>query len=204
MVAPGSAALASRTTSSQKWLKISCVSLSLTGSHGHPKSFSAIQFSSAQSLSHVRLFASPWTTARQASLFITNSWSLLKLMSLSRWCHPTISSSVTRFSSCPQSSQHQDFFQWVGSSCQVAKVLELLRQSFQWIFRADFLYDCHVCAPCCPRDSQESSPAPQFESISSLMLSLLYGLALTSIHDYWKNHSFDCTDRCHQSDVSAF
>ena len=101
-------------------------------------------------------------------------------------------------------SQHQDFFQWVGSSCQVAKVLELLHQSFQWIFRADFLYDCQVCAPCCPRDSQESSPAPQFESISSLMLSLLCGLALTSIHDYWKNHSFDCTDRCHQSDVSAF
>ena len=42
---------------------------------------------------------------------------------------------------------------------------------------------------CCPRDSQQSSPAPQFESISSLVLSLLYGPTLTSIHDYWKNHS---------------
>ena len=47
---------------------------------------------------------------------------------------------------------------------------------------------------CCPRDSQESSPAPQFKSISSLVLSLLYGLPLTSIHDYRKNHSFDYTD----------
>ena len=40
-------------------------------------------------------------------------------------------------------------------------------------------------------DSQESSPAPQFESINSLVLSLLYGSTLTSIHDYWKNHSFE-------------
>ena len=44
---------------------------------------------------------------------------------------------------------------------------------------------------CCPRDSQDSSPALQFKSIDSLALSLLYGPTLTSIHDYWKNHSFD-------------
>ena len=49
----------------------------------------------------------------------------------------------------------------------------------------------------------KSSPA-QFESISPLVLSLLYGPALTSIHDYWKKHSFDSTDLCWQSDVSAF
>ena len=42
-----------------------------------------------------------------------------------------------------------------------------------------------------PRDSQESSSTPQFKSINSLMLSLLYGPTLTSIHDYWKNHAFD-------------
>ena len=51
---------------------------------------------------------------------------------------------------------------------------------------------------------KESSPAPQFESISSLALSLLYDPTLTSIHDYLKNHSFDYTDLCQQSDVSAF
>ena len=45
--------------------------------------------------------------------------------------------------------------------------------------------------PYCPRDSQKSSPALQFESINSWALSLLYGTTLTSIHDYWKNHSFD-------------
>ena len=45
---------------------------------------------------------------------------------------------------------------------------------------------------------------PQFESISSSLLSLLYGPTLTSVHNYWKNHSFDYTDLCCQSDVSAF
>ena len=50
----------------------------------------------------------------------------------------------------------------------------------------------------------ESSPATQFESINSSVLSLLYGPTLTSIHDYWKNHSFDYMDLCWQSDVSTF
>ena len=60
---------------------------------------------------------------------------------LSPWCHPNISSSAVPFSSCLSLSQHQGLFQWVGSSHQVAKVLELQRQhqSFQWIFRSDFL-----------------------------------------------------------------
>jgi len=55
---------------------------------------------SVQLLSHVRLFATPWTAAHQASLSITNSRSLCPL---NRWCHPTISSSVDPFSSCLQS-----------------------------------------------------------------------------------------------------
>ena len=54
-------------------------------------------------MTHVRLFATPWTAARQASLSITNSHSLLKLMSIGLWCHPTISSSVVPFSSRLQS-----------------------------------------------------------------------------------------------------
>ena len=59
---------------------------------------------------------------------------------LSRWCHPTTSSSVVPFSSCPHLSQHQGLFKWVSSLHQVAKVLEfqLQYQSFQWIFRIDF------------------------------------------------------------------
>ena len=110
----------------------------------------------------------------------------------SRCCHPTISSSVVPFShlqSCPASGS----FKWVSSSHQVAKVLELQlqNQSFQWIFRTDFLLDGLVRSPCSPRDSQESSPTLQFKSISSLVLSSLYSPTLTSIHDHWKNHSFD-------------
>ena len=65
-------------------------------------------------------------------------------------------------------------------------------------------FDGLVGSPCCPRDSQESFPAPQFESISSSAPSLLYGPVLTSMQDYWKNDSFDCTDLCQQSHVSAF
>ena len=61
-----------------------------------------------------------------------------------------------------------------------------------------------VGSPFSPRDSQESSPTPQFKSISSLVLSFLHSPTLTSIHDYWKNHSLDQTDLCWQSNVSAF
>ena len=62
-----------------------------------------IQFSSVQPLSRVRLFATPWTAARQASLSITNSRIYSNPCPSSRWCHPAISSSVVPFSSCPQS-----------------------------------------------------------------------------------------------------
>ena len=53
-----------------------------------------------------------------------------------------------------------------------------------------------VGSPCSPRNSQESSPTPQFEGINSLALCLLYGPALTSIHDYWEDHNLDCTNLC--------
>ena len=70
--------------------------------------------------------------------------------------------------------------------------------------RNDFLYDGLVGSPCSPRDSQESSPTPQFKSINPSALSFLHRPTLTSIHDYWKNHSLDYTDLCRQSNVSAF
>ena len=64
-------------------------------------------------------------------------------------------------------AQHQGLFKWVSSSHQVAKILELQlqHQSFQWIFRMDFLYDWLVWSPYSPRDSQESSPTPEVKSI---------------------------------------
>ena len=91
----------------------------------------------------------------------------------------------------PNLSQHQGLFKWVNSSHEAAKVLEfqLQRQSFQWTPRTDLLYDGLVGSSCSPRDPQESSPTPQFKSISSSVLSFLYSPTLTSIHDHWKNHS---------------
>ena len=70
----------------------------------------SLSISSLQSFSSVPLFATPRTAARQASLSITNSWSLLKLMSIMWWCHPTISSSIIPFPSCFQSFPALGYF----------------------------------------------------------------------------------------------
>ena len=122
------------------------------------------------------------------------------------WCHPTISSPaiLVSFSSCFQALPASGSFQWVSSSHQVAKVLELQHQSSQRIFRTDFLPDWLVWSLQSPRDSQESSPMLQFKSINSSALSFLYGSTLTSVHESWKNHSFDYMCLCWQSNVSAF
>ena len=95
--------------------------------------------------------------------------------------HPLLSPSPPAF----KLSQYQSLFQWVSSLHQVAKLLEFQfqHQSFQWIFRTDFLQDGLVGCPFSPRDSQESSPTPQFKSINSLALSFLDSPTLTSIHD---------------------
>ena len=61
-----------------------------------------------------------------------------------------------------------------------------------------------VWSPCCKRDSQECSPAPQFKSINSLAFCPLHGTVLTTICDNWKNHSLDYSDLCQQSNVSTF
>ena len=86
--------------------------------------------------------------------------------------HPLSSPSPPAFNL----SQHQNLLQWVCFTHQVAKVLEfqLRHQPFQWIFRTDFLNDWLLRSPCCPRDSQESSPTPQFKSLNSSALSFLY------------------------------
>ena len=107
---------------------------------------------------------------------------------LSQRCHPTISSFIAPFSSCLNLSQHQGLFQWV-SSHQVAKVLELSTSVLPMKIQDGFPLGL-TGSPCCPRDSQDASPALQFKSISSLAFSFLYGSSLTSIHDYWKNHNF--------------
>ena len=113
---------------------------------------------------------------------------------LSRWCHPTISSSVVPFSSCPQSFPASGSFQMN----QLSRIRWPKYWSFSFnispsnehprliSFKMDWLDLLAVQG-----DSQESSPTPQFKSINSWALSFLYSLTLTSIHDHWKNHSLD-------------
>ena len=112
------------------------------------------------------------------------------------WVDDVIYPSLPLFPPSPPAlslSQHQGIFIWVSSSHQVAKVLgvsastSVLPMNIQDWFPLTGL----VGSPWHPRDSQESSPTPQIKSISSSGLSFLYGPTLTSIHDYWKNHSLD-------------
>ena len=149
--------------------------------------------SSVQSLIRVWLFGTPWITAHQASLSITNSLSLLKLMPIEL----VMPSSHLILSSpsppAPNSSQQQRLFQWVNSSHEVAKLLEfhIQQKSFQWTPRTDLLYDGLVGCPCSPRDSQESSPTLQFKA-SILRRSAFFIVQLS--HPYMtteKNHSLD-------------
>ena len=112
---------------------------------------------------------------------------------LSQWCHPTISPSVVPFS-CPLSFPAWGSFQMSqfctsgSQSIGVSASTSVLPMNIQnWFPLGNFL----VGFPCSPGDSQESSPTPQFKSINSLVLSFLYNTTLTSIHDYWKNHSLD-------------
>ena len=153
-----------------------------------------------QSLSCVWFFVTLWTSAHQASLSFTISWSLLKSCALSWWCHPTISSLVTHFSSCLQYFSASWFFpvsQLFTSGDQsigVSDSASVLPKNIQRWFSLGWL----LWSLCHPRDSQESSPTPQFKSINSSALSFLYSPTFTSIRDSWKNRSFDYTDFCQQ------
>ena len=152
-----------------------------------------MSFSSVQSLSRVRLFVTPWTTARQASLSITNCWSLPKPMSIESvmpsnhliHCHPLLLlpsnfPSIRVFSN--ESALHIKWPKYWSLNFNISPSKE---HPGLICFRMDWLF------PWSPRDSQESSPTPQFKRINSSVLSFLYGPTLTSIHDHWKNHSLD-------------
>ena len=101
--------------------------------------------------------------------------------------------------------QHQGAFQWVNCLLQLAKILEfqLQHQSFQWIFRTDFLLDWPVWSPSCPRHSQASLPTQQFKSINSLVLFLLYGPTLISVHDMTTGKAIHSTDTSVQFNCSV-
>ena len=147
----------------------------------------------AQSLSCVQLFATPWTAAHQASLSFTISQSLLKLMSIELMMPsnhlilccpllllPSIFPSIRVF---PNESTL--FIRWPkywSYSFSISPSKEYSGLISLWIDQFDLLAVQGIL---------ESSPAPQFENINSLELSLLYSPTLTSIHDYWKKPSFD-------------
>ena len=159
-----------------------------------------------QSLSCVWLFVTPWTAAHQASLFFTISWILLKLMSIEPvmpfnnlvLCHPllllpSIFPSIKVFSNelalCIRWPKYWNFSFSNRSSNEYSRLI---------YFRID-CFDLFAV-----QGTLKSSPTSQFKSISSLALCLLYHPTLTSIHDHWKNHSFDHMDLCWQSNVSVF
>ena len=137
-------------------------------------------------------FVTPQTAVRQASLSITNSWSSLKIMSIESvmpsnhliLCRPllllpSIFPSIRVFSM-------SQLFASSGQNIGVSASASVLPTHIQ-----DWFPLGSVWSPCCPRNSQESSPTPQFIRINSSALSSLYSATLTSIHDHWKNHSFD-------------
>ena len=146
------------------------------------------QFSSVQSLTHIRLFATPWTAARQTSLSIANSWSLLKLISVESvmpsnhlilCCPllllPSIFPNIRVFSN--ESALRSRWPKYWSFSFSISPSNEYPGLiSFRM-----------VGSPCSPRDSQKSSPTPRFKSIDSSVLSFRYSPTLTFIHDYWKN-----------------
>ena len=124
---------------------------------------------------------------------------------LSWWCHPIISSSVVPFYSCPQSFPASEAFPESALHIRWPKYwsfcfnispsnehLGLISSRMDWL---DLMQS---------KDSQESSPTPQFKSINSSALRFLYSPTLTSIHDHWKDHSLDYIELCWQSNVSAF
>ena len=152
-----------------------------------------VQLSLVQLLSSVRLFVTTLTTACQASLSITNSWNLPKLMSIESvmpsnhliLCHPllllpSIFPSVRVLSDesalCIRWPKYWSFSFSISPSNEHQGLIS---------FRMDWLDLLAV------QGTLESSPMPQFKNISSLALSFLYSPTFTSIHDYWKNHSID-------------
>ena len=161
-----------------------------------------------QLLSCVPLFAwdTPWTVAHQPSLSFTISQSLLRLMSIESAMPsnhlilghpllllPSIFPSVRVFS-----NESVLWIRWPKYWSFSFSISPSNDSSGLISFRMDWLDLLG------PRDSEESSPTPQFKSIHSLVPSFLHSLTLTSIHDHRKNHSLDYTDLCWQSNVSAF
>ena len=165
--------------------------------------FSSVQFSSVQSLSLVLLFATPWIAARQASLSISISWSSLRLTSIESVMPsshlllgrpllllPPIPPSIKVFSN--ESTLHIRWPKYCNFSISPSKEIPGLIS-----FRMDWLNLPAV------QGTLKSLLQHHSSKTSILWCSTFFIVQLTPIHDYWKNHSFDWTDLCWQSNVSV-
>ena len=150
--------------------------------------YCTVSLSSVQSLSCVQLFVTPWTAAHQASLSITNSQSLLKLMSIESvmpsnhliFCRPLLFL-PSIFPSIRVFSNESDLrIRWPKYWSLSFNISPSNEDPGLISFRMDCLDLLAV------QRTQESSPRPQFNSINSLVLSFLYSPTLASIHDHWK------------------
>ena len=162
---------------------------------------------SVQSLSHVWLFATPWTADARLPCpppFLEFTQTHV------HWVGDAIQPSHPLLSPSPpvlNLSQHQGLFQWVSSSHQVAKLLELQlqHQFFQWIFRTDFLQDGLVGSLKSSWDLRSPPGDSQVFSTATVQKHQLFGIQFSlesncqTIHDHWRNHGL-----CWQSNVSAF
>ena len=146
-----------------------------------------------QLLRRVWLFATPWTAAHQALLSSLSRWVCSDSCPLNQWCYLTISSSATHFCFCLQSFLASESFpvSWLfpsgGQSTRSSVSATVLPMNIQGWFTLGLTGLISLLS----KGLYESSPTPQFKSISSSVLSLLYGPTHTSIHDYWENHSLD-------------
>ena len=142
----------------------------------------SVQFISVAQ-SFLKSLVTPWNAARQASLSISNSWSLLKL----RFIESVMPSNhlILCLLLLPSifpawgSFQMSQLFALGDQSIGVSASTSVLPMNIQDWFPLQLI------------SGLISFPTPQFKSINSLALSFLYSPTLTSIHDYWKNHSFD-------------
>ena len=144
--------------------------------------------------------------ARQASLSITNSWSLLKLIS-----NELVMPSSHLILSCALLLLPPIFYRIrIFSNKSVLHIRWPKYWSFSFSISASNEYSGLISFRIdwldllAPRTSKEFSPTPQFRSINSSALSFLYGPTLMFVQYYWKNHSFHHTNLCWQTDVSAF
>ena len=152
-----------------------------------------VQFSSVQSLSRVLLFENLWTAARQASLSITNPWSLLKLIVHRSvmpsnhliLCRPLLFPSSIFPSIRVFSNESVLCIRWTKYWSFSFSISPSNEHSGLTSFRMDWLDLPAV------QGTLKNSPTPQFKIINSLVVSFPYSPTLTSIHDHWKNHSFD-------------